>query len=58
MPNRKKKATKRRRVESLRALRLESERIRNAMIRDLLGLPMNKRVWFLRVRHPNAGSHV
>lgn len=40
------------------ALRLESDRALREMIRQLLDLPMHRRVWFLRVRHPNGGSHV
>lgn len=40
------------------ALRRESDRARDEMIRQRLALPMEKRVGFLRVRHPNGGSHL
>jgi hypothetical protein len=40
------------------ALRLESERVRDDMIRRLLAKPMHKRVWFLRVRLPAGGSGI
>jgi hypothetical protein len=43
---------------SLEALKKESERALVDQIRRLLKLPMNKRTHFLRVRHPNGGSHL
>ena len=42
----------------LAALKKESERALVDQIRRLLDLPMNKRTHFLRVRHPNGGSHL
>ena len=52
------KRTAKRPVTRKEAIRRDSEWALDEMIRGLLGLPMNKRVWFLRVRHPNGGSHV
>jgi hypothetical protein len=40
------------------ALQRESDRALVEQIRRLLALPMNKRTHFLRVRHPNGGSHL
>jgi hypothetical protein len=40
------------------ALAKESERALIDQIRRLQALPMNKRTNFLRVRHPNGGSHL
>jgi hypothetical protein len=40
------------------ALKKESERALIDQIRRLQALPMNKRTHFLRVRHPNGGSHL
>jgi len=40
------------------ALQRESERALIEQIRRLLALPMNKRIHFLRVRHPRGGSHL
>ena len=47
-----------RRMSWREAMRRESDLARDAMIRQLLDKPMNRRVWFLRVRHPDGGSHV
>jgi hypothetical protein len=51
-------ARRRRRPKWEIALRLESDRARDEMIRGLLAKPMRSRVNFLRVRHPGGGSHV
>jgi hypothetical protein len=40
------------------SLSRESERALIDQIRRLQALPMNKRTNFLRVRHPNGGSHL
>ena len=40
------------------ALAKESDRALVDQIRRLLALPMNKRTHFLRVRHPDGGSHL
>jgi hypothetical protein len=53
---RKKKKPSRR--AQLAALKKESERAVIDQIRRLQALPMNKRTHFLRVRHPNGGSHL
>jgi hypothetical protein len=42
----------------LAALEKESERALIDQIRRLQALPMNKRTHFLRVRHPDGGSHL
>jgi hypothetical protein len=52
-----KKRTNSRRAQEA-ALKKESERALVDQIRRLLALPMNKRTHFLRVRHPNGGSHL
>jgi hypothetical protein len=52
----KKKAKTRKAQEA--ALKRESDRAFTEQIRRLLALPMNKRTNFLRVRHPNGGSHL
>jgi hypothetical protein len=54
----KKKPTKRKPKPSESALRKESDRALIDQIRRLQALPMNKRTHFLRVRHPNGGSHL
>jgi hypothetical protein len=46
------------RKAQLAALKKENERALIDQIRRLLALPMNKRTHFLRVRHPNGGSHL
>jgi len=53
-----KAGSRKRRTSWRQALRRESERDRDAMIRTQLAKPMNKRVGFLRVRHPGGGSHI
>jgi hypothetical protein len=40
------------------ALKKETQRALIEQIRRMLDLPMNKRTHFLRVRHPNGGSHL
>jgi hypothetical protein len=52
-----KKKTKARKAQEA-ALKKESERALIDQIRRLQALPMNKRTHFLRVRHPNGGSHL
>jgi hypothetical protein len=52
----KKKTTSEKAQEA--ALKKESERALIDQIRRLQALPMNKRTHFLRVRHPNGGSHL
>jgi hypothetical protein len=42
----------------LAGLKKATENEHREMIRALLALPMNKRTHFLRVRHPNGGSHL
>jgi len=57
----KKKTNKKPRItkaEAEDALARESERALVDQIRRLLALSMNKRTHFLRVRHPNGGSHL
>ncbi len=53
----KKKPSKSRRA-ALAALKKENERVLIEQIRRLHALPMNKRMHFLRVRHPSGGSHL
>ncbi len=53
--NKKRKTT---RAAQESALKRETERALVEQIRRLLALPMNKRTHFLRVRHPNGGSHL
>jgi hypothetical protein len=53
---RKKQTKKKRRKKS--DLEKECDRALVEQIRRLLALPMNKRTRFLRVRHPNGGSHL
>ncbi len=43
---------------ALQSLRAESDRALIEQIRRLQALPMNERTHFLRVRHPNGGSHL
>ena len=43
---------------SLAGLKKATENEHREMIRQLLDLPMNKRTHFLRVCHPNGGSHL
>jgi hypothetical protein len=47
---------KKNRAQSLDAVKKENERAVREQIRRLLGLPMNKRTHFLRVRLPSGGS--
>ncbi len=42
----------------LAGLKKATENEHRDMIRQLLDRPMNKRTNFLRVRHPNGGSHL
>ena len=58
MRSRKAPVRRKRRMGWREALRRESDRAEGEMIRGKLALPMNKRVGFLRVRHPGGGSHV
>jgi hypothetical protein len=53
----KRKKSKTKKAEEA-ALKAESDRALVEQIRRLLALPMNKRTHFLRVRHPNGGSHL
>jgi hypothetical protein len=46
------------RKKELQALKNGTEELLLRQIRYLLSLPMNKRTHFLRVRHPNRGSHL
>ncbi len=43
---------------ALAALRKESDRALLDLIRRRLALPVEKRMNFLRVRHPGGGSHL
>jgi hypothetical protein len=58
MAKKARRRVRKRRVSRQEAMRRESDLDRDAMIRRLLDKPMNRRVWFLRVRHPSGGSHV
>ena len=58
MGKKKSKRKAKSRKAQLDALKKESERALVEQIRRLLALPMNKRTNFLRVRHPNGGSHL
>ncbi len=58
----KKKAENEEKIEdreaALEALKKESEKDIREKIKALLALPMNKRTHFLRVKHPDGGSHL
>ncbi len=54
----KRTARDKRRRAALAALRKESERALRELIRRRLALPLEKRMNFLRVRHPGGGSHL
>ena len=51
-------ARDKKRRATLAALRKESERALRELTRRRLALPLEKRMNFLRVRHPGGGSHL